>query len=325
MKRITYRMIALCLLLNLVGCAHKETENETVPYLTAPSNEAYSKIHADWAVYDSTEKLIEASTDIFSGELTDISFDMIDIKTGKSCRADDQDRENRMLHTIYTVNVSKVYKGESDSVRKICVIGGLPGVKEQEQLQVLKAFDPSDQSPVIPMLDSNRKLKIGETYLFCTSRTDGDFDNIVNISQFVFYTTSDTAKQIQNQCVASRQSLSIGMTFSEVSGLKGDYISFHYYVFHLNSDGHTIQIGEFGKDSGRVETITEFPAPEATPEAFTQITEGMPVTEVLRLVGVPSGSATFGIDSLDFKSTAGTVFRIIWDQNQRVAEIINIS
>ena len=92
------------------------------------------------------------------------------------------------------------------------------------------------------MLDSNRKLKIGETYLFCTSRTDGDFDNIVNISQFVFYTTSDTAKQIQNQCVASRQSLSIGMTFSEVSGLKGDYISFHYYVFHLNNDGHTIQI-----------------------------------------------------------------------------------
>lgn len=159
MKRITYRMIAFCLLLNLVGCAHKETENETAPHLTAPSNE----------------------------------------------------------------------------------------------------------------------------------------------------------------------SLSIGMTFSEVSGLKGDYISFHYYVFHLNSDGHTIQIGEFGKDSGRVETITEFPAPEATPEAFTQITEGMPVTEVLRLVGVPSESATFGIDSLDFKSTAGTVFRIIWDQNQRVAEIINIS
>ena len=146
MKTITYRMIALCLLLNLVGCAHKETENETAPYLTAPSNE----------------------------------------------------------------------------------------------------------------------------------------------------------------------SLSIGMTFSEVSGLKGDYISFNYYVFHLNSDGHTIQ-------------IAEFPAPEATPEAFTQITEGMPATEVLRLVGVPSGSATFGIDSLDFKSTAGTVFRIIWDQNQRVAEIINIS
>lgn len=40
MKRITYRMIALCLLLNLVGCAHKETENETAPYLTAPSKVA---------------------------------------------------------------------------------------------------------------------------------------------------------------------------------------------------------------------------------------------------------------------------------------------
>lgn len=205
MKKIIYWIIAMCLLLNLTGCAHKDSKNKIVPYLTIQSNESYLQIHADWPVYDSTEKLIEASTNIFSGELTDISFDMINIKTGKSYSIDDQNRENCMLHTIYTVNVSQVYKGESDRIRKICIIGGLPGIKEQEQLQVIKNFDPSDQSPIISTLESNRELKIGESYLFCTSHTDSDYDNIVNITQFVFYTTSDMAVQIQNQCTVTER------------------------------------------------------------------------------------------------------------------------
>lgn len=131
--------------------------------------------------------------------------------------------------------------------------------------------------------------------------------------------------QTSDTIPSAEKSLSIGMTYSEVSNLKGEYMFFHYYVFYLNNDSHSIQIGEFGKDTERVETITEFPVPEATSEAFTRITEGMTVTEVIRLVGMPFRSATFGIDSLDFQSMTGTIFRIVWNQNQQVVEIDNIS
>ena len=202
MKKFLPLIVLAALLASSIGCTEIRKPAE-VPYRAFPTdtNESYQILQADWQVYESTGELTDAATEVFSGELTGISFVMLNLETGKAYSPGD-DRAHCVLHTVYTVKVSQVYKGQPGDTREFCIIGGIAGVRERAQHEVIDACGATDPSAGIPVLVPNRELEIGESYLFCTVQMGGDYDQIVNISQFVYYTTSDTAAQIQKQCAA---------------------------------------------------------------------------------------------------------------------------
>lgn len=202
MKKFLPLIALAALLASCIGCTEIRKPAE-VPYREFPADttQSYQLMQADWQVYESTEELTDAATEVFSGELTGISFVMLNLETGKAYTPGD-DKAHCVLHTVYTVKVSQVYKGQPGDTREFCIIGGIAGVRERAQHEVIDACGATDPSAGIPVLVPNRELEIGESYLFCTVQMGGDYDQIVNISQFVYYATSDTAAQIQKQCAA---------------------------------------------------------------------------------------------------------------------------
>ena len=69
-----------------VTCEHKlvmpkiEKSNENIS--------AGKIIRLDWASYPTAEALVEKVSDVYTGTVTDISFDVIDMKTGKTACKD---------------------------------------------------------------------------------------------------------------------------------------------------------------------------------------------------------------------------------------------
>ena len=94
-------------------------------------------INADWPYYNNAEEIINASSNIYTGTVTDISFEIYDIKTGEADRNPDHDRTNRMLHTVYTVSTVVCYKGNQTETHSIRVTGGPKGYREDEQNELL--------------------------------------------------------------------------------------------------------------------------------------------------------------------------------------------
>lgn len=208
---LKYASIAACFV--LVVCAvvavpsiinnYKITEDEGVNVDSLP--EKYSEypiisMHssADWPWYSTVGEIDDASTEIYSGKITGISFEIVDQATGKADRSPNSTSANRMLYTLYTVAVTDSYKGETVSEKVICITGGMAGYNEKEQYDLLESSGLLDKYHGIPVTEKIRSLKIGSEYLFCTARTAGDYDHIINPDQFAYRLDSENAKKIIN-------------------------------------------------------------------------------------------------------------------------------
>lgn len=151
---------------------------------------------ADWPWYSTAGEIVDASTEIYSGKITGITFEIVDLVTGKADRSPDSESTHRMLYTLYSIEVTDSYKGESVSEKVICITGGLAGYNEKEQYDLLESSGLLDKYHGIPVTEKIRSLKIGSEYLFCTARTAGDYDHIINPDQFAYQLDSKNAKKI---------------------------------------------------------------------------------------------------------------------------------
>lgn len=151
---------------------------------------------ADWPWYSTVGEIVDASTEIYSGKITGISFEIVDLTTGKADRSPDIESAHRMLYTLYTVAVTDSYKGETVSEKVICITGGMAGYNEKEQYDLLESSGLLNKYHGIPVTEKIRSLKIGSEYLFCTARTAGDYDHIINPDQFAYQLDSENAKKI---------------------------------------------------------------------------------------------------------------------------------
>ena len=196
------------------------------------------QIVADWPWYHTAEELVNACSHIYTGQISDISFEIIDYKTGKPDRDPTSESRNRMIHTIYTISLISNYKGNSPSELSICKIGGLYGYKEKEQNELLRSSrlisENSDSERTIVICDDT-SLAIGNEYLFCTYRFADGYDQIINPYQFAHRLDSENAKIIidyinhgyaewGNQTVrlTDIKQISVGMTFDEVVSVLGE-------------------------------------------------------------------------------------------------------
>ena len=110
MKKILSFCIAMFILC-MVGCSNSlnsEIPNDLkVEYET--SNYEYVALSADYPMYASADEIVSASTNIYIGTVKEISFEIIDMKTGMTVYSDDG---SPMLNTVYTIEIKESLKGE---------------------------------------------------------------------------------------------------------------------------------------------------------------------------------------------------------------------
>ena len=127
----------------------------------------YPGIRADFYIYG-TEELVEKADAIFEGIVLDITFE-----AEKQSHGDDYH-----LDTIYTVAVTRTYKGDASLIAKIHTGFGLRDYKLKEQLEALRKAGAPETYRTIPVLDDLVTPKIGSTYLFCVREWRGEYGAI---------------------------------------------------------------------------------------------------------------------------------------------------
>ena len=123
---------------------------------------------------------------------------------------------------------------------------------------------------------------------------------------------------------AGFDALAVGMSYSDVERLSTEHLVEGYYVFTKNAAGDAV-IGQFDPDTLKIAKITEYPAVTGDAEAFASITPGMTVYEVVRTVGLPLGSRTFGLNTLDFLCSDGSEYRVQWNEDMTVLAVAPVS
>ena len=114
--------------------------------------------------------------------------------------------------------------------------------------------------------------------------------------------------------------LEIGMSYADVERLTTEHLLAGYYVFTEKAAGNAV-VGRFDPDTLKIAGIDEFPAVSGDADAFASITPGMTVSDVVRAVGLPLGSRTFGLNTLDFACSDGSEYRVQWNEDMTVLAV----
>jgi hypothetical protein len=203
MKKIMSLCVAMLIVFSFFGCAasvddvpNDDFDNGDVN--NDKSNYTFVSLHADYPFYYNVEDITNAAANIYIGTVKSVTFEIIDMKTGKIDNSSKSQSSSRMLYTVYTVSVKTSLKGDNPSEIKIRRIGGLVGHKESEQFKKMQdsgLLSKYDGIPVISDIDSI-ELDVDGEYLFCTNRYGGDFDSVINLTQFAHSMDSNEAKLI---------------------------------------------------------------------------------------------------------------------------------
>ena len=185
----------------LCSCTAPVQVTGELPYDTATlSPDTVSKVsvvnvNIDWVIFGTAAELVNTATNVFSGKVVDVSFDVLDYDKGIPDMNGSSDNYHREIFTVYTIEVQKNYKGDIGETMKLYVEGGLPGYREEEQCQLVQDANLNGFTCV-----SNRvKLEIGESYLLCANKHE-HYTGIVNMDQFAYYLNSQKANEIIRQC-----------------------------------------------------------------------------------------------------------------------------
>lgn len=179
------------------GCTAEMTPDDTNE---AEASSYYHTVltHFDYPSYSSAAEVSKAAENVYTGTVTDISFEIICMQTGETVDTSDSSEASRMLYTVYTVQLSDSFKGENPEVIKIYRIGGLIGYKESLQYSMIEKaglFDEYHGIPVTTDADAS-KLTVGAQYLFCTVRPVEGHDVPINPTQFAYDPASASANEI---------------------------------------------------------------------------------------------------------------------------------
>jgi hypothetical protein len=89
----------------------------------------------DYPYYHNISDLANKANQVFSGRVTNVSFEMLNMMTMQPFK-DDDDTRWAMLCTVYEIEAEKVYEGTPTTV-KLRIEGGITSGFEQEQTALL--------------------------------------------------------------------------------------------------------------------------------------------------------------------------------------------
>ena len=168
-------------------------------YVNDEEDARVAQIAVSYPVYHNVGEIANAATNIYVGTVTDISYEIVDMKTGKVDNSPESESTSRMLYTIYTVSVTSSLKGKNPSEIKISRLGGVVNCQESEQIEKLQESGLLSKYFGIPVVSDTVQVHLGNEYLFCTHRVGGDFDLVINLTQFAHEINSDEANLIKKQ------------------------------------------------------------------------------------------------------------------------------
>lgn len=195
MKKIFIIIIISLLLLS--GCSDYSKMQENMQLYESEEKSVdsnndlnYRILSADWQIYGSIEDLVNAGDVVVLGEVTELSFEILDITTAEP-PTEDSNADNCYLYTIYELDVLASYKGCSTDKIKMRVIGGQEGIKLDEQISILG----EGVKYGIPLLENAPSINIGETYLFVLYQYGDTIPTIINVDQSVYETKRPLTKE----------------------------------------------------------------------------------------------------------------------------------
>lgn len=136
---------------------------------------------------------------------------------------------------------------------------------------------------------------------------------------FVFILLSALILIMVSSC-ASPKEITVGMSYEEAISLRPDSFYYIKYMFYTENEKNIVIT--FEKEKYLVEKIEEFPVVTANQMAISSIKEGMTVSEVVRLVGIPTGSTESGLIMLNFQRADGSTFYVEFDGNMKVISVL---
>ncbi len=144
-----------------------------------------SHILAQYPFYQNAKSLFSSSDYVFEGVVTDITFDILDTRTGISVSdIKYPDCEYLKLYTVYEICVSEEYRGNMHQTYLVCLMGGLEHYEFELQCKMMKKAGIYDESVGVPLLSDAVKLDVGSSYLFFASEQYGAYKYAVNPTQF---------------------------------------------------------------------------------------------------------------------------------------------
>ena len=201
-KYLCFVLSLLIVLTVMIGCQKSLSEQTNHPIESlSPDTTDYGPLIdlsyyqiIEWNHYRTAQEIVNAATNIFEGKVIDISFDVFNIKTGQIDHSPESGKADRLLYTLYTIEVQNEYKGSSTSPITIKMVGGIDSrIEEQEEL--------CRETGILRTIinGGTKELTIGESYLFCTHRYP-PYDAIINMEQFSFPLDSADADAIRQAC-----------------------------------------------------------------------------------------------------------------------------
>ncbi len=143
-----------------------------------PVSVKYESFSHDYPYYNTVSDLANKANQVFSGKVTNISFEMLDLRTMQPVKAD-EDSQRAMICTIYEIEAEEVYAG-TPTIVKLRIEGGIPSSFEQEQITLLG-------SDTIPVMEGAPVLEVGSNYLFALYHEDGsEYSSILNPMQSIY-------------------------------------------------------------------------------------------------------------------------------------------
>lgn len=144
----------------------KADEKNTLPETEKESNNPVITMCIDYPMYDSAQELVDAADLVFAGEVKNITYEMLDIRTENGTDpVTGLEGDVSLPYTIFEIEVSEVYKGEiADHTIYLKRPGG-----NFDSVQY-KLEDASD-------------IKIGNRYLFLAAAYENSYASFINANQ----------------------------------------------------------------------------------------------------------------------------------------------
>ncbi len=195
-KKASVVFLVIVLVVSFSACSRPEIEyGQRMSALVSSGEYSYVMMHADWPYYENVDEAVSASDYIFSGKVKEISFDILDMKSGLSDDAPISKSTSRMLYTIYEIEIVTVHKGEVGGTVKIAFPGGIVGYEEEIQMKTLVDSNLASAYSGIPvLLDGNNALVEGAQYMFFTARMSEQHMGVINMEQYAMSSECSWAK-----------------------------------------------------------------------------------------------------------------------------------
>lgn len=162
MKKRAFILVGILFSLVLMSACNSNSN-------TAANENEVTVIQVEYPVYDTAEEIVNASDLVFSGTVTEINYESLNVKS--EIGADPETglvEASEIPYTIFNISIEQLYKGnvESDSISI-----KRPGGKMDGQVFVVE-----DASTI----------EVGETYLFITQTYENTYPSLLNVTQASF-------------------------------------------------------------------------------------------------------------------------------------------